>query len=425
MVAKRPFYTARGALQAAAAAVQLADLSSRVNKKAKTLGLGGFGSRRGPTYSRSLRNTSDPNDAEQSIGYGTHDAKKLYRSKSRKKKPSKKTKSRKLISKSLKKKQKQLVRRIVKGTGVPKARLSSTQFNNIKQIYQDQADRQSGVVYAICPGFTGINRKEDHGNAMHQIFKQVFATADVEGGNLTGKWEAFQTMKIHFKRWTAAFELFNNTTAVNLGIKMYQFVCKKTIPYAEVEGTGPVGDIKEMLGVAPTTLEDMFLTYGNAPEYDQGAGAMVDVASYDTLHWEPTNLPLIKKYFKLEKIDRYELQAGAKIIIDASGRIDWTIPYKTVANNAFIKNVSRVVYFMAHGNCFSDYNTGVMYNYSAKWFGSATTVGLTTTQTQNIYWRPVFGGIDTLVSSDKYKLAASCNLVKSTTDDSNSRMNVA
>jgi len=358
----------------------------------------------------------NPNDAERNIGYGAHDAKIMYTKKRRFNKKGK-GRRRNKAKYSLKKKQRVAVRSIAKRLQVSTSKVNETMFQTIEEA-NCAVDNQQCLVKSVAPCYTGFNSLTDHGNALHQIFWQVYNAGDinVDVDRITQN-QLIDRMKLHFIGSHNSFTLFNQGTET-ITVKVYRFGCKKTLPYADLAGSDTVFAINDQ-GSALTNLKG-FVTLNGPPESDMGGANVVAVQTYTTPGWEPTNMPVMQKYFSLENSSRYEMGANAKIHLDHYKKINFTAGYKTFANNCFIKNISELWCFVVAGQPYF-YNDGGTPTYkltkTIPLYG-----GVLVQHNQKITWKSELNSLDTDDQKDKLKGGLTKSVATHLVADANGRI---
>jgi len=137
---------------------------------------------------------------------------------------------------------------------------------------------------------------------------------------------------------------------------------------------------------------------------------------WDYVGWEPSKQIYLNKFFRKTKETQYELAGSGKIVYCNSYRSNFTCSYKTAANNAFVKGITKIYLFVIHGYPYHVAGVAVT---SPPFVANS---GITIMQHQTIEWKPVMHSLDTLVTKDKYKLTSGESYCDYLTADSTTRL---
>lgn len=414
-------YIVKGAQFASAYQPEIQDMTRRsvnyVKRKAKAF------KRKAPASKRQ-KTENLRNDAEADIGYGQHDARsfRVGRGPRRSRGYSRRQRFRKRVKTALRKPQKLAVRRIIRKVGQVNTKVSTTQFNNLCE-FTNSADQQGIYIFAsgLCcwPGLTVAQHV--HGNALEDIMQQQFATpAMYPAGATEGqKSQLFDKFKIRLIGMHNQMTVFSESIH-NVSLDFYVMKCKKSISKAEVSASGNVDSLYGIAGGVMATLGDMWNSVPFEPvkKLTTALGAGFDTRHSSTVGWTPDTHPITKKWWRIVKHERFEMQPSQKIVLFDERKLGITLNGKTAGNYAALKNITHLYFFIIRGNPYTA--TGVQHSSVANPSGAA----LTAAQECVFKWQPVYNGLDTLNSSELINAESTDTVQDATTAEPTTVLNI-
>lgn len=346
------------------------------------------------------------NDAQPNIGYGQHDAKTFVsrRKRSGSGKSKKRRRNSKKINKALNKRQKKLVRKIVKRNGIPVSfKDNCHQVRCMKSLDSGGAvSTQATAVFVENTGWTGFNDQEDKGNHFNDIFNAVFLNTDMSGSKQQ-KAEQFEKLKLRVKSSKTVYNIVCSASCPPATVEAHYFVAKKSITAESLMGN-EAGGLGEVFANPLTKCQDLVATAFDAKLLNRDAGPYIQ--NYSTYPgWDPRyDSALIKDYFTWEKTERYNVSANANIVIDNDHKLGLTLNARTVTKYAFLKNISRIVVFTGLGVAYCDAEGHGQEAQAIPSMGNQT-FGMFVKMEHRINWRPVYDTPDQ-VTSGAVKLSA-------------------
>lgn len=340
---------------------------------------------------------TNPGNAEAEIGYGNHDARRLFSKKRRVgRKVRRKLYNRKKVKRALGKYQKKAVTKKVYRSTHPRAPISESMMITQKEWYHAINEQAFGC-YSTGFLFSGISASQEKGNDFHSIMNQNYNIGDYGSSTVLGRFETKGLHKLLYKDCQSKYILFNQGQA-NLTVHVYDFIFKKSILYNDLTTTS-VFSWGDLTNSPPTAVSD-FWTAMPPIEKDKDTGHYSPETS-STPGWKPTNGYFAQKYLSCTKVERFEMGAGAKIELNDFVRYNMALNYKTVSSYAALKGVSRIKCFVVRNvpKVASEINyvSDVVPQYG----------GLIVQQTKTYHWKPIMGILDDMNQATKDKLTSS------------------
>lgn len=306
--------------------------------------LTGKGTQRAPEVDVNL------NDAQQSIGYGQHDAKVIYGNRRRRstKKRRNYKRQRKAVNRSLNKNQKKLVRRLAKGPVNAHFKTNTHMFQCLKSLDTNgQAAKQgfAGFVENTC--YTGMFFPYDKANQISDIFNVNFLPTDTIGADVQ-EMEQYKRFKLKLVNSQTRYNIVCGAVCPNAQVDAHFFVCKKSMTYANLSGDEEAG-IAKVYGGPLDDLKDFFDQKFNPPLLNRDGNNFTAIQEVTPGYDPKRDNTIFKEYFTFEKTERFQVSANANIVIENDHPLGITINAQTATKYAFLKGISRFVVFTVLG----------------------------------------------------------------------------
>lgn len=305
-------------------------------------------------------NTTDE-VAQQDIGFGSHEARRLYTAKRNKRRTYKAKKF---------KKRRQAFAKHVHSTLNARYPYQKTIINVHSGNMGATADQQNMYMAAIATSNFG-----DGGDSV--IYRENDLLNIMAQQSLTSSYDARtkQIKKILYDcNWTAT--LVNRFTE-KVFVQVHQMVCKRNMMRLGLE---QAAQTTELAAGAPTTIQNWLFEY--QPDAEMDAQGNLVTPNYQSYGVRPTDLNLVRKYFKTEKIDRYEVETGGTLYFNRSFLLKKKLTPKNVSDHTCIADVTRIFVFVFSGIPYTDGAT----HYVAKAI-DGTNTGVQVIQSRMYRWK--------------------------------------
>lgn len=311
------------------------------------------------TPSKSVANNDEV--AQADIGYGTHEARRLFTSKGKRRMSRKKKMYRKRSKNFTKKVHKAL------NTRYP---YQKTIINSVQQIGTATPDLQNMYIGTIATSNfgDGSDTKEIRENDLFNIMAQQAATSSYDVRDKQIKWV------LENYTWNCSMR---NADTDHASVELHQMVCKKSMKREAVESINPN---TELVATDPSSLQTWLFLVQPPAELDDGN--VFTAPDYTAIGIKPTDLTMIKKYFKTEKIDRYEMQPQSNLTFSRKFHIKKKFKPVEITDHSAIAGVTRLFVFVVRGMPYKA--SGVLYASQAL---SDTDGGLIIHQSRVYNWR--------------------------------------
>lgn len=291
------------------------------------------------------------NDAQQSIGYGQHDAKVIYGRRGRKAQFKRKDyrKQRRAINRSLNKQQKKLVRRIAKGPVNANFKTNTHMFQVLKSLDTNgESAKQGFAPFVENTCYTGMWFAYDKANHLSDVINANFVASDTIGTDVQES-EQYKRYKLKILNSQTRYNIVCSATCPNAQVDAHFFTCRKSMTYANLHGEEEAG-IGKVYGAPPMDdLIDFFDQKFNPPLLNRNSDNWTALQEKTPGYDPKKDNVIFKDYFTFEKTERFQVSANANIVIENDHAIGITLNAQTANKYAFLKGVSRIVVFTVLG----------------------------------------------------------------------------
>lgn len=303
--------------------------AKKIKGKGKVTKLLKYSKRRNTTKKNTWKIENSDERAQQEIGYGNYQARTLYTKRPRKG-------GRAAAWKKFKKRSDKKFSKQVQKVFNNKYPLQKTVINSALEP-KALADQQGFHLTLVGSGAleNSVNEHVERYSDLRNIFTQQSITTDTTNRE--------NYIKKYLHNIDVNMHIANDDT-ITMEVQLYQMVCKKNMKNINMEGAKRSNDFAD--GTTPASITAwMKLKYDGETD----ASSTFDTATAETLGVRPSDLPFVRKYWKVERADRWELTPGGKINIDRKIKVKRTISLKQATENVCLNGVTRMYIFVVRG----------------------------------------------------------------------------
>lgn len=265
--------------------------------------------------------------AQADIGYGSHEARRMFTSRGKRRYSRKK--------KAIMKRSKRFTKKVHKALN-SRYPYQKTIIDSVQQM-GTLADKQNMYLGTIATSNFGDGGdvKEIRENDLFNIMNQQAVTGSYDIRDKQIKW------RLENYTWNC---WLRNMDSDPIQVEVHQMVCKKSMKGVLLEGDNPS---TEWVATQPANIQTWLFTV--QPHSEKDESNVFVTPAYDTLGVKPTDLTMIEKYFKTEKVDRYEMAAGTQMNFSRKFHIKKSFKPVDITNHTTIAGVTRLFVFVMRG----------------------------------------------------------------------------